>query len=431
MLEMIVPTMSVIALYLAILGGQLWRFQVSGAVGSAVTLADVVVFLVVVVWGIKTLAGKTRSKSETKPGWSWVLPDKAMLAFQLLLIATFALNVGSFSIGELKVGAAYLARLVTYLSLYWVARSWPVSDQFRATTYRWLIWVGVALAVSGFAQLAFFPDFGPLLSLGWDPHIGRLASSFLDPNYVGTFIGAALALASTQLFFGDTRHRRIYLILSVVLFVALYLTYSRSAWVSTALAVSFVGYRHHWRTGLLLLVLFTGVLFLPGRFSDRFSDAVTQTTINSSGVLDSGDDTSRARILSWQKGWAVVKSAPVFGVGYNNYGAASVREGVRREKDLLGHSGQGSDSSLLNTWATTGVLGLAALLVFLWSVFAAGLKMKRPDIEGASLLYFGFTAAFIAILIDSFLINSLYYAPLLIVWVVFAGLFAGRQAHRQ
>jgi O-antigen ligase len=119
-----------------------------------------------------------------------------------------------------------------------------------------------------------------------------------------------------------------------------------------------------------------------------------------------------------------VKSAPVFGVGYNNYGAASVREGVRREKDLLGHSGQGSDSSLLNTWATTGVVGLAALLVFLWSVFAAGLKMKRPDIEGVSLLYFGFTAAFIAILVDSFLINALYYAPLLIVWVVFAGLFA-------
>lgn len=425
---MIVPTLSIVFLYLAILAGQLWRFQVSDAVGSAVTLADVVVFFVVAAWGTVQLA-RLALGSTPKPRWSWLLPDKAMLVFQLLLLATFVLNVGNFSIAELKVGAAYLARLLTYLSLYWVARSWSATDQFRATAYRWLIWVGVALAVSGFVQLVLFSDFGPLLSLGWDPHIGRLASSFLDPNYVGVFIGVALAFSSTQLFFGDSKHRPMYLTISIVLFVALHLTYSRSAWVSTALAVSFVGYRHHWRTGLLLLAIFIGVLFLPGRFSDRFSDAVTQTTINSSGVLDSGDDTSRQRILSWQKGWAVVRSAPVFGVGYNNYGAASVREGVRREKDLLGHSGQGSDSSLLNTWATTGVVGLAALIVFLYSVFATGLKIKRPDIKGVTLLYFGFTAAFMAILVDSFLINSLYYAPLLIVWTVFAGLFVGRQSH--
>lgn len=427
---MIVPTLSIVALYLAILGGQLWRFQISDTVGSAVTLADIVVFLVVAIWAYTKLIGLSAAKPASTPRRLWALPDKAMLVFQLLLIATFALSVGNFSVTELKVGAAYLARLLAYLSLYWVARSWSATDQFRATAYRWLIWVGVALAVSGFVQLALFSDFGPLLSLGWDPHIGRLASSFLDPNYVGTFIGVALALSSTQLLFGDTKHRPVYLSISITLFIALYLTYSRSAWVSTALAVSFVGYRHHWRTGLLLLALFIGVLFLPGRFSDRFSDAVTQTTISSSGVLDSGDDTSRQRILSWQKGWAVVKSAPVFGVGYNNYGAASVREGVRREKDLLGHSGQGSDSSLLNTWATTGIVGLTTLLVFLWSVFAAGVKMKRPDIEGVSLLYFGFTAAFIAILVDSFLINSLYYAPLLIVWVVLAGLFAGHQLRK-
>jgi len=428
---MILQTVVIGLLYVSILAGQLVRIPISSTAGSAVALADLMVGLIILTWAVGKIWLAIKNQSWRILPWSqWLLTDKVMLLFQSLLVLTFAFSFWQFPVAELKIGATYLVRLLAYSSLYWVVRSWKIDLTFLQRAYRWLIWTGVIIAITGIVQLVIFPDFAFLVGLGWDPHIGRLTSTFLDPNYVGIFLGVALAMASAQLAFGERKYWPIYTVICLLLFVTLYFAYSRSAWVSTALAVAFVGHRHNWKTAILILLLFVGVLFLPGRFSNRFSDAVTQTKITTTnGVsLDSGDDTSRQRILSWQKGWAVVKSAPVFGVGYNNYGIASVREGVRREKDLTGHSGQGSDSSLLNTWATTGIFGLAALLVLLWAIIRPALRLKRSELLGDKLLYFGFAAAFIGILIDSFLINSLYYSPLLIIWVVFAGLFSRRPA---
>lgn len=416
-------------LYASILAGQLVRIPISPTAGSAVTLADLMVGAIVITLLATKVWSAIKSRSWRKTPWSdWLLADKAMFVFQVLLVLTFAFSIWQFPVSELKIGGAYLIRLLAYLSLYWVVRSWKIDLTFLQRTYRWLIWVGVIIAVTGVVQLIIFPDFAFLVGLGWDPHIGRLTSTFLDPNYVGTFLGVALTMASAQLAFGERKYWPVYVAICLLLFITLYFAYSRSAWVSTALAVTLVGYRHNWKTALAVIIIFVGVLFLPGRFSNRFSDAVTQTKLTTAnGVgLDSGDDTSRQRILSWEKGWAVVRSSPILGVGYNNYGIASVREGVRREKDLTGHSGQGSDSSLLNTWATAGIFGLSALLVLLWAIIRPALKINRSDLMGAKLLQFGFAAAFIGILIDCFLINSLYYSPLLIVWVLFAGLFSRR-----
>jgi len=46
-------------------------------------------------------------------------------------------------------------------------------------------------------SLKFFPSFKDLRmnELGWDPHEGRLLSTWFDPNYVGIYFGVGATLA--------------------------------------------------------------------------------------------------------------------------------------------------------------------------------------------------------------------------------------------
>jgi O-antigen ligase len=118
-------------------------------------------------------------------------------------------------------------------------------------------------------------------------------------------------------------------------------------------------------------------------------------------------DSITARIENWQNSLQIWKKYLLTGSGYNAYRFTQIQEGLAREEDLLySHSAGGADSSLLLTGATSGILGVVVLLVFVVRVTNREVKRKFPALA----------VSIAAVLIHSLFLNSLYY-PWVMVWL--------------
>jgi len=134
------------------------------------------------------------------------------------------------------------------------------------------------------------------------------------------------------------------------------------------------------------------------------------------GITDPSDS-ARFRLISWKNTLGFVKDNPIIGVGFNTYRFAQERKGLFDITNPLGgHSGSGADSSLLLVLATTGVIGFISYIsIHLFSIFR-GIQEKAPP----------FLAISFSLLAESNFINSLFYAPILLVWFFLLGIYLFR-----
>jgi len=132
--------------------------------------------------------------------------------------------------------------------------------------------------------------------------------------------------------------------------------------------------------------------------------------------------------LSWSHAWKIIADQPLTGVGFNAYPQAQERYGFVH--NLSGHSVAGSDSSLLNTWAMTGIFGLLSYLLIYFGVLRQGyrlMKQKRPELRGLGL---GVLASLIGLLVHAQFVNSLYFPPMMMLfWVLAALVFRGQKVN--
>lgn len=232
------------------------------------------------------------------------------------------------------------------------------------------------LLVLGAVLFVALPDFSPLVPLGWDPHQGRLTSTWLDPNYFGSFLALLFAaLLGFERLRRSTPKQTLYWLGLVALWGGMCLTFSRSALVTFAVAGLLVALLTSWRAVLTVIVL-TGLVFvLPSRFQERVSEGISfvggGNEVEEEEVQP--DPTANARLVSWQKALDVYQLRPVMGVGYNFYPFAQVKIGhASAEGVAQNRSAAGSDSTLLTLLATTGIPGLLAFLamfVIAWREF--------------------------------------------------------------
>lgn len=413
--------------------GQVYRFSPLSGADLSLRLADLTVAVVVLGWLLVVLGRYLRQK--TGPIKQLTKADRYLLAFQAILLLTSLLNLHHFDHRSTLIGLSYQVRLQGYLMLYWVGRSWGEANVDATRWQGYFLWATVIVAVIGFVQLATFSDFRFMADFGWDPHVGRLLSTFYDPNFVAVFIGLGFLLAVNHFLF-YREERGWYLGLAAILLVALYFTYSRSGIFSTAIAAVILGARRNWRSAVVLLLLFVVMIFLPGRLSGRFTTLFTTTKIKTSATgqaeLVSTDDTGNQRVLSWKRALTVIRSAPLIGVGYNNFAPATVGLGIRDEKAITVGAAQSSDASLLNIWATTGLFGLLAFLAFAWQVIRSGWLRGGEFVSDPTQRWkVGFAITAIALAVNSIFINSLLYPQLLIYWTVFAGLLISSSPHQK
>lgn len=341
------------------------------------------------------------------PLWAPFLTFIAFMAISLLH------NLPTLTRGEFVSSALYAVRFIEYFLLVFIALEFTSPLKKHLTTA--LKFGTLLVALAGFVQLKIFPDFGPLEQIGWDPHNGRLLSTWFDPNFVGGLFAVALCWFIPDLLPSKKLSSKIpTALLITILLTALLLTYSRSAYLALLAGLGMLGLLRSKK----LILIGALVILLGLSVSDRARERVVNLVHTGQALFGIGaelpDATARLRLNSWNGAWTIIQDQPWLGIGYNSYRAAQGRYGFL--DDLTKHSATGSDSTLLTIWATTGLFGLLAYLwiltTMLWNTF------KHRE-NGLSV---GIFCSIIAILVHSLFVNSLLYTPLLVFLYIALGL---------
>lgn len=371
--------------------GVLGRIEISP--GVAVLLSDILIPGLVLTWLAVSLS--VRRKIFLPP------LSRPTLLFVLSALLSLLLSLKQFSRSEVFASSLFLIRWVEYVFLYIIGFDLITHLKDRKNLYsNLLIFVGFIVALAGFLQLQIIPDFSQLAQEGgWDPHQGRVLSTFFDPNFVGMFFILSLILLVCKLFkTKDILWKVVLSLVGFLIFVALLLTSSRSSYLAFVSSFGFLGViRIRKLLPVLLIMLLISYFAVP-----QVSERITQ--------LVEGDLSSRARILSWTNAFEVVRQNPVFGVGFNTYRFAQQQYGLIDFAEAEKHSASGTDSSILLVLATTGIVGLSIFAILFIRLFLLS-WFRRKDVYSLALL-----VSLIALAVHSQFVNSLFF-PQIMGWL--------------
>jgi len=319
----------------------------------------------------------------------------------LLLLLTFcAFGAASLAFSPLQlepmdtlVAASYLVRFLTYvLCAALLCRLTNLGVIQVDKLHRGVVYTGLVLFAAGLVQLVILPDLATLNpTLGWDPHKNRMASTLFDPNFLGMYFVICLA-AAVRVKTPATRRLATHYLPILMLLMGILLTFSRSAWLATAILLLFSLLRQRLLLLSSLAVLLLAVFAIP-RVQTRLA-----------GITDPQDSAS-FRLVSWQTTWEITRDNWVFGIGYNAFRYAQQEYGFLGTASSTTRSGAGSDASLLLVLATTGIFGLICFGGYFGAVLAQALSRRDTVIVGLIL----------ALLVDSLFINSLFYPQIAVV----------------
>lgn len=312
-----------------------------------INLFDVFVFL---------LAFWTILHKPKYPKWFYYL-----LTFFLFSLFSLIFNYQLFNLR----GFLYLVRFVSYS---YIAIYIYNFIKHQKSIFNNLLSVSVVSAIFGWVQYLFSPDTTFLKIYGWDDHLYRMIGTFFDPTFLGLIfvLGCILALYSKK-----------YSIFYFLL-VSLIFTYSRINYF-LILLISLINKKYF---AVLLVIL--GMIFLPKNIGEGTNLARTASGLQ--------------KIENYKETLKIIDSSPLVGVGFNNLCRA--REIYLADTNTESHACNGSDSSILFLFATTGVIGLI-LLPYVIRRMPHGVLLKTT---------------FVVVLVHSMFANSLFY-PHIMFWL--------------
>lgn len=381
-----------ICLLLSIIPSQLIRINITST--AAINITDLLIGLTVLSFILYVAFAK---KKVSAP--SYIFP--ASTIFLLSAITSTVLSLNFFKASDVIISSLFLLRIIFYLAVPVVVIN--VINQKDVNKYLSLVLaVGVIFSLIGFIQFIVFPNLSSLEVYGWDPHINRLVSTTLDPNYTGGILTIFTSIC-LSLFLYKSQIK--YALLAGLFSLAILLTFSRSSYFAYAVSTATIAVVKSPKVIFIPLILFIiTLLFIPvGR--QRIIGALTV------------DKTSQSRIESWQKAITIIVDHPFFGVGFNNYRSAQAKYGFFPADSYGGHSGGGTDSSLLFVLATTGIFGFALYLAWLTAV----VKIAAKNLNKSPFALF-LTASFFAIFVHSQFVNSLFFPQIMLLLLFFVGL---------
>jgi|SRR3989344_1481744 len=397
--------------------GQFLRIELGN--GIAITLIDAVVGLIAVIF----LLTKRKAKKEIS---SHPLFYPAVF-FVTACTLSLLVNSVSMQLDETFVASLYLLRWASYLVLFY----WAKNIQ-KTTLQKWLVIMGTGAVIFGYLQYFFYNSLKGMFQLGWDEHMYRMLGGFLDPNFAGAFyVLFFLFLLPRFLSLLSYRHsglsrirswtslstlssrpkgqddikinamRYAYMLTTVATLIAIYLSYSRSAFLMLLVGITVYLFLMKQKK-LLFGVLIVGIgLFVL--FSDPLVESKNPFRMFS----------SEARITSAKEAITLISKSPLIGVGFNAYRYGQRRFGLPTDEKLYAsHSEAGTDNSFLFIFATTGIIGL---IVFLYLQIRI-LTFVRSNTGESVYLKNAKTAGLIGIFVDSVFINSLFF-PMILCWL--------------
>lgn len=328
-----------------------------------------------------------------------ILPIFAFLGSCLL---SLVLNIPLLSNIEYVVSFLYLIRLISYISLFFIIKTF--SEQEKSKIKLFLIAINIILLAIGFVQFAYYTNLINLSYLGWDPHWLRLYATFFDPNFAGVYLDIFF-LFILDIFLSKKINKHAFalniLIISILLITlaGILLTFSRSAFI--ALISGFIIYTFFLRINKKRIVLFI-LIFLVGIGLILKNSKLTEGTKLFRTI------SSIERVQSYKDGFYIFSKEPIFGVGFNAYRYAQLRYKTAFIANWkTSHSNAGLDNSFIFILGTTGIVGFCTFLWLLWKIFK---KTKHNPLIGALVT---------CVCIGSFFINAFFYPEIMaLLWII-------------
>lgn len=322
---------------------------------------------------------------------------KIGFCFGLVGLLSLVISPLHLSTGEFLVSLLYIGRFWSYLVFGWIVyRRWQ-HGPMQADSL--LLICGSGLALLGLLQLIFYPSLIPLAQNGWDPHVGRVVSTFLDPNFSGTVYALCLVLLFTHK--KVIPSRKLGWILFGLIYLALLCTFSRGSYLMLAVCFGLLTILQRSLKNVILTCFMIGGLGLGYL---HYHQTVVQTY-----HVDRAQS-AQLRLTSWQQGEEIFRHAPLLGVGFNSYRYALAEYQLAPTSQIGSRGASSNDSSLLFVLATTGVVGMSVYLLFVGTLLKLGVAQLNRD-QGRLLV------SFVGLLVGSFFINSLFY-PFVLFWLV-------------
>lgn len=369
--------------YVSYFLGELARIRIINAV--TIGPIDLVLVVLFIYWTLKIKKNK-----------SYFL-KKPIIIFILVAFFSLIINVNNFSKQEMLVSSLYLLRWLLYSSVYFIFRD--IGEVYGKKISKFSTLSSFMLVIAGILQLLAYPSLRGMYYLGWDEHLNRIFSTFLDPNFTGVIfvLFFIFVFVLKEKIFKNNK-KLAFMILSIT-FVGIILTYSRGAFlmlISSALFYSFINKNKKILVSTIISVMVVFLVLLPGFYLENTNLLRTNSTIE--------------RIGTSVKALQIFKNNPM-GVGFNTYRYAREKYG---EKDLSvagpSHSGAGVDNSFIFILVTGGVFGLFSFVYLLIKMLKLGM-MKKNNGYGTVLVL-----SLVGLTIDSLTINSLFYS-FIMLWV--------------
>ncbi|MCA9374270.1 O-antigen ligase family protein [Candidatus Peregrinibacteria bacterium] len=397
--------------------GELVRLPITSS--TTVLVSDAIIPVIIAAWIFKNL-----TSAQTKSIFNDQSKNISLALIIFVVVAGLSLlqSLTFLSFSETLGGSLYLVRYLQYALLYFITLQSIETEEQKKAVITTMTISAIGLAIAGFIQLVVYPDLADLEQFGYDPHINRLVSVWLDPNFVGGFLSF---IVSILLGIGLHTHKNkskvgIFTIIAI-LSAAIFLTYSRSAYLAFAAGVFIISLLKSRKILLITIALFLVGITVSDRAQERVGE-LTQSIIALAGdSVDTPDPTAALRLESWRQTWSLIEKRPILGSGYNNLRTVNHQEGFTKEEST--HSGSGSDSSLLTIGATTGILGfIPFILIYIFALtssFQIWRNNKNTPLNRGYAL--GILGGMFALLVHSIFVNSLLFAPILLFfWIALA-----------
>src|SRR3989344_1715561 len=226
--------------------GEITRFEFGN--GVAITLNDIGVGLMVIAWLILTTLNKKYKNS---------FLIKPILIFTGIGFISLLINLRLLNLSEFLISFLYLIRWIFYAGIFFVVDGFD--DKFKRKVPFFMMLSGTIIVFAGFIQYFMYPALRNLMYLGWDEHLYRMFSTFLDPNFLGAFLvlNFLLILGLFLHYSKDSRKLVIFGLLGALNLIAVFLTYSRSALIMLFVSIlTFLILKKKIKTIFILIFIF-------------------------------------------------------------------------------------------------------------------------------------------------------------------------------
>lgn len=330
-----------------------------------------------------------------------------------IMCISLVINIRNFSASEVFIAFSYVLRWILYASLFFIVKNF--SEGFKEKIAYILLGIGAMFAFFGFIQYFFYSNLRNLYYLGWDEHIHRMFSTFLDPNFAGAFFVLYLFFLLGILLFllnnNKTKQTWFIGLISVFTLISVFLTYSRSALIMllvTTVIFFVLARKIKW----IFVIILISIVFI----------SISSKSFNVENINLFRIASTEARLGSARTAIEIIKNNPIVGVGFNTYRYAQVKYGFKSILNInVSHADAGTDNSFLFILATTGIIGLFFYLNLLCSILKKSYLSYKLSKENNIQKYIAVaaTASLSGIIINSFFINSLFYSFIMVwMWIL-------------